>query len=283
MQEKISLSILIPSKNEEKNLASCLEPIYKWADEIVLIDSNSKDKTVSIAESFGVEVIQFTYKGGWPKKRQWALNNFKFKNDWVLLLDSDEILTDGVKIEIEESIESSTVSGYWIRFQIYFLGKQLRYGGSELWKLSLFRLGYGGYEKRLDQQDESMADMEIHEHVVVEGKTEKLKMPIKHMNINSLSRYIVKHDEYSNWESAVHIQGVVGEIEANLFGNQAQRRRWLRKRLLMMPGSPFCIFILGYFLKFGFLDGKQGFIYAMLRSIHIYNVKIKIFERKLNK
>ena len=93
----VPISIIIPTKNEEKNLARCLEPIYKWASEIIIVDSGSVDRTESIAESFGVKFIDFQYQGGWPKKRQWALENIDFNSDWVLLLDSDEILLPDIK------------------------------------------------------------------------------------------------------------------------------------------------------------------------------------------
>ena len=85
---KIPLSILIPCRNEEKNIARCLEPIANWVDEIVVVDSQSTDRTQEIVESYGAKFIQFNYTGGWPKKRQWALDNFSFRNNWILLLDS---------------------------------------------------------------------------------------------------------------------------------------------------------------------------------------------------
>ena len=115
--------------------------------------------------------------------------------------------------------------------------------GRTLYKLSLFRRGQGRFECRLKDQDASMADMEIHEHVVVAGSTAKMKNPLVHHNVESLSRYIQKHDEYSNWEARVWLQGEDGyrDLPPALFGSQAQRRRWLRKTLFGLPGSPLSV------------------------------------------
>jgi glycosyltransferase involved in cell wall biosynthesis len=272
------VSVLIPTKNEAANIGRCLEQLHGWADEIVVVDSQSQDDTVRIAESFGARVIQFHYTGGLPKKRQWALDTYPFRNEWILLLDADEILEGPIKDEIGNAIRSSDYDGYWLKFQIYFLGRLLRHGDTELWKLFLFRKGKGRYEKRLDAQDASMSDIEVHEHIIVNGKTGSLRNPVKHENINSLSRYIVKHDEYSNWEARVFLENCKGEIKPALLGSQAQRRRWLRMRFLRLFGSPLYLFLYKYLWRSGFRDGKQGFIYCLFQAIQIFHTKTKIFE-----
>ena len=82
------VSVLIATKNEERNLPRCLEPLCGWADEIVVVDSQSTDRTGEIAHSYGAEVVQYHYPGGWPKKRQWALDTYPFRNPWILILDA---------------------------------------------------------------------------------------------------------------------------------------------------------------------------------------------------
>jgi len=104
---------------------------------------------------------------------------------------------------------------------------------------------------------------EVHEHVVVEGATAKLRNPLIHHNVESLSRYIQKHDEYSNWESHVLLQRTEDkELPPSLFGTQAQRRRWLKRKLFAAPGSPVLLFLYRYVVRFGFLDGVPGLIYC---------------------
>ncbi|HYA42049.1 MAG TPA: glycosyltransferase family 2 protein [Syntrophobacteraceae bacterium] len=272
------ISVLIPTRNESANIGRCLEELHGWADEIVVVDSQSSDNTVQIAESFGAKVIQFYYTGGLPKKRQWALDTYPFRNEWILLLDADEIVEGPIRNEIGEAIKTTEYDGYWLRFQIYFLGRRLKYGDTQLWKLFLFRKGKGRYEKRLDNQDRSMSDIEVHEHIIVSGKTGRLKNPIRHENVNSMSRYISKHNEYSNWEAGVFIKSSNGEIKSSLFGSQAQRRRWLRTRFFCLFGSPFYVFLYKYFIRYGFMDGKQGFIYSLFQAIQVFHTKSKIFE-----
>jgi glycosyltransferase involved in cell wall biosynthesis len=278
VEETVPVSVLIPTRNEEENLPRCLAPLQGWADEIVVVDSQSTDDTGAIAEEAGAEVVQFHYDGGWPKKRQWVLDTYNFRNEWVLLLDADEILLDPLKREIAEAIQTDEYDGYWLRFQLHFLGRRLQHGGFDLWKLYLFRHGKGRYERRFEGQDESMSDIEIHEHVVVDGEVGRLQNPVRHENWNSLYRYIEKHNEYSEWEARVYHKGDGGELEPSLFGNQAQRRRWLKQTLVRVPGFPLLTFLYHYVLRLGFLDGKPGFIYSAFKGIQRFHAKAKWYE-----
>jgi glycosyltransferase involved in cell wall biosynthesis len=274
----VPLSVLIPVRNEARNLARCLEPLRDWADEIVVVDSGSTDGSCEIARDAGADVVQFEYQGGWPKKRQWALDTLDWKHEWVLLLDADEILTDPLKQEIARAIESDAHDGYWLRFRVVFLGRLLRFGDTQLCKLFLFRRGKGRYERRLTEQDASMSDIEVHEHVVVDGRVGELTHPVRHENLNSMHRYIDKHNEYSTWEAHVLLHGRDGDLPPALTGNQAQRRRWLKRRLIGVPGSPALRFLYVYVLRLGLLDGRPGFVYAMLKAFQLFHVKVKLRE-----
>src|SRR5450755_2024841 len=190
---KLPVSVIVAARNEEKNLPRCLQALRN-VGEVYVIDSESTDATPKIARSFGAKVVQFRYQGGWPKKRQWAMENLPLAFDWILLVDADEALTPELAEEIRRSIENPYFDGYYISLRMYFLGRVLRHGDAGFWKLSLFRRGNGRYECRLRDQDSSMADMEVHEHVVVDGPTERLRNPLIHHNVESLSRYIQKHD-----------------------------------------------------------------------------------------
>ena len=277
----LPVSVIVAARNEAHNLPRCLEAL-RDIGEIYVIDSQSSDATPEIARSFGARVVQFHYQGGWPKKRQWALETLPLTFDWILLLDADESLTPELTDEIRRAINNPDVAGYYISLRMHFLGRVLRYGDASFWKLSLFRRGKGHYECRLKDQDASMADMEVHEHVMVEGATAKLKNPIVHHNVESLSRYIQKHDEYSNWEARVLLQGEKNsaELPPALFGTQAQRRRWLKKKLYAVPGSPLLLFAYRYFLRLGFLDGTPGLIYCAFQAVQMFHTKSKIYELK---
>jgi glycosyltransferase involved in cell wall biosynthesis len=277
---QLPVSVIVPVRNEAKNLPSCLKALSA-VGEIYVIDSQSSDETVEIARAHGAKVVQFHYQGGWPKKRQWAMNTLPLAYDWILLLDADEILTPELMQEIRAAIQNPAVNGYFIQLRMWFLGRVLRHGDVGLWKLSLFRSGKGGYECRLKDQDASMADMEVHEHLVVEGQTAKLRNPLIHRNVESLSRYIQKHDEYSNWESRVLLQrGDDAELPPTITGTQAQRRRWLKRILFAVPGSPVLLFLYRYILRLGFLDGVPGLIYCGFQAVQMFHSKAKIYELK---
>jgi len=283
----LPVSVIVPVRNEARNLPLCLESLAA-VGEIYVIDSQSTDDTVSIAQSRGAKVVQFHYAGGWPKKRQWAMDTLPFAYDWILLLDADEVLTPELVEEIRHVVQNPAVNGYSIRLQMYFLGRILRHCDASFWKLSLFRKGRGRFECRLKDQDASMADMEIHEHVVVDGPTAELHNALVHHNVDSLSRYILKHNEYSNWEARVLLkaegdsegdsEGDPEEMNADLFGAQAQRRRWLKRHLYRLPGSPVLLFLYRYVFRLGFLDGVPGLIYCTFQAVQMFHSKAKIYE-----
>jgi glycosyltransferase involved in cell wall biosynthesis len=251
---------------------------------VYVIDSQSADESVELARTAGARVVQFHYRGGWPKKRQWALDTLPLKNDWVLLLDADEAVTPALIREIRSVIDNPERNGYYLALQMWFLGRPLRFSGARFWKMSLFRRNKARFECRLAAQDNSMADMEIHEHVMVNGPTAFLKEPLMHHNVDSLSRYIRKHDEYSNWESEV-LSRVPGpeDLQPRLFGSQAQRRRWLKKRLFAVPGFPVALFLYRYLFCLGFLDGIPGLIYCGFQAVQMFHTKAKMYEIRVRK
>jgi glycosyltransferase involved in cell wall biosynthesis len=275
----LPVSVIIPARNEARNLPRCLASLAD-VGEVYLVDSQSTDETARIAQSYGATVVQFHYRGGWPKKRQWAMDTLALAYDWVLLLDADEVLTPELSAEIQRAIQDPDFDGYYISLEMYFLGRRLRHSGASFWKLSLFRKGRGRYECRLSDQDKNMADMEVHEHVIVDGATRRLRQPLVHHNVESLDRYIQKHNEYSNWEARVWLDGNRDdeEIQPALYGTQAQRRRWLRRRLLEMPGSPMFFFLYKYLVRLGFLDGVPGLIYCTFQGVQFFHIKAKIYE-----
>jgi glycosyltransferase involved in cell wall biosynthesis len=280
----LPMSVIVPVRNEACNLPRCLNSL-RDVGEVYVVDSQSSDETAEIARSFGARVVQFHYAGGWPKKRQWAMDTLPLAYDWIFLVDADEALTPELSDEIRQAVRDPGVDGYHIALRMFFLGRALQHGEAGFYKLSLFRRGKGRFECRLKDQDASMSDMEVHEHVVVDGKTSTLKNPLRHHNVESLHRYIQKHNEYSNWDARVWLEGEANcaELAPSLFGTQAQRRRWLRKKLFGLPGSPILFFIYKYVLRLGFLDGVPGLIYCGFQGVQFFNIKAKIYELRSRK
>lgn len=278
----LPVTAIVATRNEARNLPRCLESL-RDVGEVYVIDSQSTDGTEEVAQSHGAHVVQFHYQGGWPKKRQWAMESLPLAYDWIFLVDADEALTPELAEEIRSAIQKTDYDGYNVALRMFFLGSELRHSGASFFKLSLFRRGKGRFECRLKDQDQSMADMEVHEHIVLndpKGRVGRLRHPLLHHNVESLSHYIRKHDEYSNWEARVWLggQASVEDLTPSLFGSQAQRRRWLRKKLFAIPGSPLLFFLYKYILRLGFLDGVPGLIYCGMQGVQFFQIKAKIYE-----
>ncbi len=285
----LPVSVIVPVRNEAQNLPRCLQSL-SGVGEIYVVDSQSSDETVDIARSFGAQVVQFHYAGGWPKKRQWAMDTLPLAHDWIFLVDADEALTPELADEMRQAIQDPRFDGYYVALQMFFLGRALRHGGAQFYKLSLFRRGKGRFECRLKDQDASMADMEVHEHVIVEGKSERLKNPLLHYNVESLARYIQKHNEYSNWDARVWLEGETKRISPDCV-NFLHRYLAIRpsggagcaRGSSTLPGSPFLLFIYRYLFRLGFLDGVPGLIYCGFQGIQFFHIKAKIYELRSRK
>jgi len=288
-KEQLPISVLYVVKNEEKNIRKCLGAL-KPVKEVVVIDSHSTDATAKIAcEEFGATIIQFDYPGGYPKKRQWALESLDFKGDWILFLDADEVVPDALWSEIESAIGSSDENNaYLIRKGFHFLGKRFRHGGFSHSAVLLLKKGMGHFEE-LDLDPETTMDMEIHERVIVEGKIGKLSEPLIHEDFKGLTAYIERHNQYSSWEARVRYKylqtGHYGEntIKPRFFGNSQERRRFLKGIAIRAPFEPLLWFLYHYVFCLGFLEGKRGFIACQIRSNYIKQVRAKLYELQLKK
>jgi glycosyltransferase involved in cell wall biosynthesis len=291
--QTVSVSVLIPAKNEEKNLPACLQSVAR-ADEVFVVDSQSSDRTVEIAESFGAKVEQFYFNGSWPKKKNWALEKLTFRNDWVLIVDCDERIPDQLWDEIAIAIQNPRIDAYYLKRKIIFLGRWLRYGGKypDL-NLRLLRHQFGRYEDLKTQDVPNTGDNEVHEHVILrrndvvvsQDRVGILKHPMLHEDFRDIFQWIERHNRYSNWEARLYLNflegsavGSEGTLDANPFGTALERKRFLRKLWVWMPFRPTIRFIAVYFFLLGFLDGKAGYIHACLISQYEYQIGVKLYE-----
>ena len=279
----VPISIIIPTYNEEKNLSACLAAIRHWSNDIHVIDSNSTDETKNIAQNFNVNFINYENNLIWPKKRQWAAENLTLKHDWILFLDSDEILLDEIKNEIEISIKDNKFNGFSLLFRVEFLGKPLKFAHPGLYKTMLFRKGFGSYERLINTEySKDELPIETHEHFIVKGKIKKLKSPILHRNVNNMHAYIRKHNHYSDWNAEAAFNPIESVLKPSLFGNQASRRRYIRLKFENSLFFPLLTFVYFYIFGLGFLDGKPGFYYCGFAAVQTFHTISKIYEKKLN-
>jgi len=282
---KVPVSVLIPAKNEEANLPACLESVAR-ADEIFVVDSQSEDRSLEICEQYGANVVQFHFNGSWPKKKNWALENLNFRNEWVLIVDCDERITDASWDEIATVIREDKHDGWYINRRVFFLGKWIKHGGKYPdWNLRLFKHQIGRYENLNTEDVPNTGDNEVHEHVVLKSDRGAgyLKEDMMHIDFRDIYQWLARHNRYSNWEARVYYnlltgKGEAGTIGANFFGDSVQRKRFLKKIWVRLPFKPTLRFIWFYFLRLGLLDGKAGYIYARLISQYEYHIGIKLLE-----
>jgi len=274
---RVPVSLIVPIRNEAGNLPRCLASIT-WADEIFVVDSQSTDGSIEIAETNGARVVQFKFNGTWPKKKNWALENLPFRNEWVFILDADEVLPPEAEAEFSTAIRGAgEIAGYWINRRFMFIGKWLRHAYYPNWNLRLFRHSLGRYEKLTDADTQS-GDNEVHEHVVVQGPTGRLRCEMDHYAFPSIDVFIEKHNRYSNWEARVaterHLAGSSGHL-VHPRVNSRRKRKGLSHRLAFRR---LLRFLYVYIWQKGFLDGREGYYFARLHGIYEFLSVAKTYE-----
>lgn len=280
---QLPITVLLAAKNEAVNLPRCLTAL-SMAERVIVLDSHSTDETTAIASQHGAEVVQFDYLGGYPKKRQWALDRIAIETPWVLLLDADEVVSVALWQEIASVLNGpNNLDAFLITKGFHFLGRCFKHGGFSHSAILLFRTGKARFERLFDDASDSL-DMEIHERVLVQGKIGRLNKPLIHEDFKGLEAYITRHNKYSTWEARVRHQylstGRYGEdtIFPRLFGNSQERRRFLKALIIRLPFEPQLWFFYHYILRLGFLEGRPGLIASQIRASYIAQTRAKLYE-----
>jgi glycosyltransferase involved in cell wall biosynthesis len=275
-----TVAVIILTFNEELNIAQALDSVTGWADEIFILDSLSSDRTLEIARQYGCHIAQNKFEN-YAKQRNHALDYLPILSEWVLFLDADEWLPDALKQEISELIASSpSENGFHIKWRLIWMGRWMRRGYYPTWILRLLRHGKAHCEDRA-----------VNEHLIVQGKTGKLRNDFVHEDRKSITDWIAKHNGYATREAQelLNTRSAAGyqEIDASLLGTQAARKRWLRYKVwnrLPLLIRPFLYFFYRYVLAGGFLDGKQAFVYHFLQGLwYPMLIDIKYIEMKMSR
>lgn len=272
--KKNPITVIILTYNEELNLRKCLESVFGWTEEIIVVDSGSTDRTTAIAEEFGARVLRHPFTNQ-SEQFNWALDNAAVKSDWVLKLDADEYILPGLRDEIIETLPKTPpdVTGYYIKRRVFFLGRWIRHGGYyPTWFLRLWRNGTARMEPR-----------EVDEHaLLLEGRAGKLKNDFVDENKNNLAWWTAKINNHTNREVQARIREKSKLAKHSLFKSQAERKKWLRYKIYYrLPRfvRPFLYFVYRYFFRFGFLDGKEGLIFHFLQGCwNQFLVDAKMYE-----
>lgn len=270
-ETQIPVTVVIPIKNEAVNLPACLNNLGDFA-EVVVVDSGSSDDSAEIARQYGAKVLCFDWNGQFPKKRNWCLCTYDFQTEWVLFLDADERVTPEFVRELGDVTRDTRCNGFWVTYQNYFMGRLLKHG-DPFRKLPLLRVGYGEYE-RIDESRWSKLDMEVHEHLIVEGEVGYIKSPLIHNDFKGLEAYYERHNQYSSWEAERYLAARTGA------GKSWTWRQKLKYRLLGSAALPILYFLGAYVWKLGFLDGRAGFRFCVSKMFYFAQVNFKIAERQ---
>jgi glycosyltransferase involved in cell wall biosynthesis len=277
---KTPVSVIVPVKNEADNLKHCL-PALAWADEVFVVDSQSSDETADVAEALGAKIFQFHFNGTYPKKKNWALENLPFRNEWVLIVDADEVVLPALAAEVASRIARNEADGYHLNSHYYFLGRQIRHCGySDCWNLRLFKHRLGRYEKMVDHTGGRTGDNEAHEHVELEGRVLRLENQLEHHAYPTIAAWVEKHNRYAIWEAALSERFLNEPIPATIDSGK-RFKRLLKKIAWRLPMRPLFRFVYAFFLRLGFLDGKPGFIFCGLLAFYDFLASANRYEQQL--
>ena len=280
---KLDVTVIILTYNEELHIRRCLENVCPIAKKVYVIDSPSTDNTVEICSEFSnVEVVVHKYPGNQAEQFNWALDNVKIETEWVLRLDADEYLTDGLKKEMNEKLNRLPLSTSAVVLPLgrAFMGRILKHGivnGVKM--IRLFRYGKVRYEQRL-----------MDEHLeVLEGNTITFENNFIDDSLLSLSKFIDKHNNYSSREAALlldeeyNLTFLPKSETSQTYASEVSAKRAQKAKYAKMPlfWRSLGYFIYRYILKLGFLDGKEGFLWDFLQGWWYRTlVDAKIYECK---
>lgn len=245
-----NISVIIITYDEEENIRECLEGV-KWADEIIIVDSFSTDKTPQICKDYTDKIFQRRWEG-FGFQKQFALEQTTF--DWVLSIDADERVSGELKEEILSNKNTLDKDGYYIPFKFYWLGKRLRYGGC-------------GKERhiRLFRRQKAKFQGLIHEKLLIDGEIGFLKNPIIHVSYKNIENYFNKF---------------------NLYSTMVANQRFKEGRKISFVFQFFASvwdFFNRFIFKLGFLDGMYGFLWASFSSFHRLVKYAKLWEMQKEK
>ena len=278
-----TLIVIILTFNSEETIAQVIHSCEDLATRILVVDSFSVDDTVSIARSLGCEVVQHGFEN-YSAQRNWSQEYVQSKpGDWLLHIDSDEVISPELARSIRTVKEGAAddVDGYLVRRLSFFLGTPIRYGHiNPSWHLRLFRADRGCCEDRLYDQ-----------HFLVPGPTRRLNGLLIDLQLVSLEKWTAAHNRWSTAEAHEAARDQTQEtaqgatLRGSLRGDIRMKKRWLKNNIWYRSPlfiRPLAFFLYSYFLRLGFLDGRNGLIYHFLQAFWFrFLVDAKIYESRI--
>jgi glycosyltransferase involved in cell wall biosynthesis len=245
------VAVVMISLNEAHNMEAVLQNLAGWAQQVFLVDSYSQDDTVDIALRHGVHVVQRKF-AGFGDQWNFALRELPITAPWTMKLDPDERLSEELKREIATAVTSPDVNGYEVNIRLFFMTKPLPV------RLPLLRLWRTG--------SATMSAVSVNEHLLVDGRVDKLNADIEHHDSPDLDHWLEKQNRYTTADAVIaHNGSAMAEIP-DLFGSSLQRRMWLKKNFYRLPFRYSLLFAYYWLIKGTWRAGWVGYAWARLRS-----------------
>jgi glycosyltransferase involved in cell wall biosynthesis len=266
--EKVPVSVLIPTLNEERNLAEALTS-SAFADQTVVLDSFSSDGTESIAREYGAEFFQHRFVN-YSDQKNWAIDHVPWRHRWIFILDADERFTPELADEIARVVRGvGDEAGFYVNRRLIFMGRWIKHcGWYPNWNLRLFQVGKARYDGR-----------PVHEHMVVEGAVGYLENDLIHDDRKGLEAFLARHNRYSSLEATTRPGIVPQAIGLADLRHPVKVKRALRQWVWPhLPVKPLAAFLYLYVLRSGFLDGRAGLVFSLLQAMQELHVNLKMEE-----
>ncbi|MGH8606970.1 MAG: glycosyltransferase family 2 protein [Gammaproteobacteria bacterium] len=261
------VSVVILTLNEESNMADCLDSCA-WCDDVHVLDSGSKDRTMEISRRRGAKTY-FNNFESFGKQRNWAIDNTSLRHDWVFHLDADERFTPGIIREMDALLKTSpTQAGFYVRSKLIFMGRWLKWtAGYPTYQVRL------SHRKRMRFQDYGHGQREDTENVG------KLHESYLHYNFShGPDDWFDRHNRYSTKEAAQGLEEMdrMPPLPHLFGGDRVRRRRWLKAFSYRLPLRGPLMTFYTMFVQLGFLDGAPGWHYVRMRSIYQSMIDVKM-------
>lgn len=272
-----NLTAIVLTFNEEKNIEECLQSLQPLNADIFILDSGSTDRTLEICRRFTSNIFDHPFTN-YGAQRNWALQNLPFNTEWVINVDADHRVTEGLAQELNDILSkpvAEDINGFLVSRRTMFMNKWIKHGGHyPTYHAIIFKKGFGSCEDKLYDQ-----------HFKIEGKTVILKNDIIDIITDSLNTFTARHNKWSDLEAQHQFfkqdEETQNNISGSLTGNPIQKRRYIKSVYEKFPlfVRPFIYYFIRYFIRLGFLDGKEGLIFHFLQGFWFrFLVDAKIYE-----
>lgn len=267
-------SVLILTFNEEVNIERCLDSLH-WCDDIVILDSFSTDSTERLVKKYNVRFYQRDFDD-YASQRNYGLNLIEYKHSWLLMVDADEEVTAELSKEIERTLEAENknICLFRMRRKDHLFGTWIRRSsGYPTWFGRLMKIGHVKIERA------------INEEYITSGEIGHLKEHLFHYPFGKgFAYWLERHNRYSSMEAEFICQGglIMPKVADFLNRDPVVRRKAIKNFVYRMPFKSAIMFFSLYILRRGFLDGRAGFVFCMLRSFYEFFISCKVKELQIN-